>query len=426
MMVMLKRFLISDKNKARSAVIWNAFSAIMNSFQTMVLLMVITHCGSMEDSGAFVMAYAVGNLMLNIGKYGVRQFQVTDAYEKYSFHTYLRSRQYTTLLMVIFSVLYVGYNAIFSQYSAKKILIVLLICLMKAIEAYEDVYHGRMQQMGRLDIAGKILGVRLSIFIVGYGVGYIWTRDIILTTLVNVLVTLVLALILNALVQKEFHLYEHDKQGDSVTQLLLECLPLCVCMCLNMYIANAPKYVIDTIVSDDIQTCFNIVFMPVFIIALLANFIFQPCLKHIGELWSYNEHKKFMRYIVVLAAVVIGICFAITFVGALIGVDILGFIYQVDLSSYNNLLIIFMLSGGVIALQNLFIMALTVVRYQKYMIYGYIVIALLMLVTGNHILNDYGIEWLSWGYLITMIILLIYCMALLGVAMKRQSVDIKD
>lgn len=421
----INKFLLKNKNIGKSAVFWNAFSAMMNSFQTMVLLMVITRFGTMEDSGIFVMAYAVGNLMLNVGKFGIRQFQVTDICEKYSFSNYVDSRKLSTMLMLFLTAAYVGYNLLLQQYSLKKSIIVVLICVLKAIEAYEDVYHGRMQQKGRLDVAGRILGIRLLLFISGYAVFYLLTGDMVMTTLINVIISLLLSIGLNYTALKGLNITDKSISHKGVFSLLAECFPLCACMCMNMYIANAPKYIIDTSVNDDIQTCFNIVFMPVFIIALLANFIFQPCLKNLGEIWTEKKYSKFSKNIYGLAAVVIIACAVITVIGAFIGTDILGLIYKVDLSSYNNLLIIFMISGGIIALQNLFIIAITVVRYQKYMIYGYIVIALIILLAGGYILNNYGILILSLFYLATMVLLLLYCMFLLAIAYKKTKLNSK-
>ena len=85
-------FLLKTKNIKRSSVLWNALSACLTSFQTMLLLMVLTRFGTSEHSGYFVMAYTVANLMMNIGKFGMRQYQVTDAKEKYSFREYISSR----------------------------------------------------------------------------------------------------------------------------------------------------------------------------------------------------------------------------------------------------------------------------------------------------------------------------------------------
>ena len=57
-------------------------------------------------------------------------------------------------------------------------------------------------------------------------------------------------------------------------------------MVLNIFLGSAPKYIIDGIVSDEVQTCFNIAFMPALVVALLSGFVFSPILKKIGTLWK--------------------------------------------------------------------------------------------------------------------------------------------
>ena len=54
--------LLASGNIRRSSFAWNLLSASANSFQTMLLLIVITRFGTDTDSAAFVMAYAAGNL----------------------------------------------------------------------------------------------------------------------------------------------------------------------------------------------------------------------------------------------------------------------------------------------------------------------------------------------------------------------------
>lgn len=433
----ISKILLNDKNITRSTFFWNAFSAVMNSFQTMLLLLIITRMGQVSDASIFVMAYAVGNLMINIGRYGVRQYQVTDVKEKYSFKSYVHARYASMLLMFIATAGYLGVNICFNDYSYKKSVVVLLICLVKSVEAFEDVYHGRMQQMGRLDVAGRILGIRLFIYIVVYGILYMVTENLLLTTGISLLLTLIAAVCFNAWVMpeierchRETHNYKisnrEQKDGDSfygAKRILWECLPLCVCMCLNMYIANAPKYIIDSVVSDDVQTKFNIVFMPVFIIALLGTFIFQPLLKRMGGLWANNRIETFIKDIIKFSVLIMVIDAVITVVGSIIGNPILGAIYSVDLSDYNMELIIFMIAGGVIALQNLYIMVVTTVRYQEYMIYGYLVTALIMFLSGKRILVGGSLITLCIFFLGMISLLTLYCVLLIVVAVKRRNIQ---
>jgi O-antigen/teichoic acid export membrane protein len=209
-------------------------------------------------------------------------------------------------------------------------------------------------------------------------------------------------------------------------KILWECLPLCACMCLNMYISNAPKYTIDSVVADDVQTKFNIVFMPVFVIALLATFIFQPFLKKMGELWANNKLDRLVKDIIKFVGLIVIIDMVITLVGSFIGNPVLGAVYGVDLSDYDTELIIFMIAGGVIALQNLFIMIITTVRYQKYMIYGYIVTAILMFAFGGKVLSEGTLVSLCLFFLGVLCLLTLYCVALITIAINKRKHDIKQ
>lgn len=416
----IRSLLLNDKNIERSAFLWNAFSAMMNSFQTMVLLIVITRTGDTDDASVFVMAYAVGNLMLNIGKYGVRQFQVTDVREKYSYKEYLYARYCSMICMGIMSVSYVLYNIVMNGYTREKSTVVLLICAVKGIEAFEDVFHGRMQQKGRLDVAGKILGCRLCVFILTYGILYLVTKNLLVTTVLSMLLTLVNAVVLNGSVLGRFS----DSGGakrKQVLGILVECFPLCASACLSMYVANAPKYIIDSVVSNQVQTCFNIVFMPVFVIALLGNFVFQPYLNQFGILWNANERIKLKRLIKKLVFCAIGISIAIVIVGSVLGIPVLQLVYGVDLTKYKTYLIIFMIDGSIIALQNLFIMIVTTVRYQKYMIYGYVVLALMLVSMGKTILLRLGLMGLCCFYTLILLLLVAYLMVLMTLGMRKEN-----
>ena len=86
--MVIKNFLIHSKSIGKSSYLWNSASAMLNSFQTVVILMVISRIDPVNDAGIFVIAYAIGNLMLTIGRYGIRQFQASDVVEKYSYREY--------------------------------------------------------------------------------------------------------------------------------------------------------------------------------------------------------------------------------------------------------------------------------------------------------------------------------------------------
>ncbi len=125
--------LFRTKDVAKASFFWNSLSACLSSFQTMVLLLVLTRLGSDTDAGYLVMAYSVGNIMLNIGKFGMRQYQVTDAKEVYSFGEYVRSRAVSLAVMAAALALYLAWAGIANGYTPQKIAVVGMICCMKGV-----------------------------------------------------------------------------------------------------------------------------------------------------------------------------------------------------------------------------------------------------------------------------------------------------
>lgn len=418
----IARGLFRTGNVERSAFVWNLVSACLNSFQTMLLLFVLTHWGNAADSGMLVMAYSVGNLMLNVGRFGMRQFQVTDAKETFTFREYTRSRVCSLGLMLIALALYLLWSAAGKGYTAEKLWVVGLLCLFKGIEAAEDVFHGRMQQQGRLDVAGKILTVRFTVFIAGFTACYLATKNLPLTVAVNAGISLVLCLVLNGAVMPRFRPAQKEEEtGFTVPwKLLAQCLPLCLALVMNIYLGNAPKYVIDGIVSDEAQTCFNIVFMPALVVALLSSFIFNPVLKKIGVLWTEGRIAELKKLAVKLTLIPVVIDAAVVAAGMLFGLQVLGFVYGVDVSAYRSELLVALIASGVMAMLNLYVALLTTMRKQPHILGAYAAGSLLLVLFGRGILQGSGLTALCIAYLGVMSAVVAYCMIIFWLKIKKD------
>ena len=417
-------FLTKTKNIERSAVVWNAVAACLTSFQTMLLLMLLTHFGTPEHSGYFVMAFTAANLFMNIGKFGMRQYQVTDAGNRFSFREYVASRVFSVGLMTAALVLFLLWALFFNGYTAEKAAVVALITFYRGVEAAEDVLHGRLQQRGRLDIAAKILAIRNAVFMAGFAVMYLLTKNLVLTCAVNAAVTLVLCVVLN----RPFFKAEQkaERKGQSLSyhfsyRLLGECLPLCLTMVTYMYLGNAPKYIVDGLVSDAVQTRFNIVIMPAFVGSLLCSFIFNPALKRIGELWNGREIAALRGTTRKLALVPVAVDAALLLGGWFLGIPVLSAVYGVDLADYKVTLMIFLLASGTVAMLNLFVSLLTAMRKQKHLLLAYAAASLLLLLTGRAVFNAKGLDPLCWFYLAVLLAVLGWCVGVYFVTVRKAS-----
>lgn len=396
---MIKSFLYGSKDKMKSAYLWNTSAAMLNAFQTVFILMLISRIDPIIDAGVFTIAFAIGNLMLAVGKYGVRQFQVSDIKEKYSFREYVFSRVLTSILMITASVVYVGYYYVMGVYNTEKCLVILLVCMTKVVDAVEDVFHGLLQQHLRLDIAGKILTIRIVSYIVVYLIVYTVTQDLLLTSFIAFVVSVIQFLLLNYIAFKAFDIQRKiELRRAQVKNLCIECLPLFISSYLVIYIGNAPKYAIDKVMSSEAQACFTYIFMPVFVISLLSQFVYQPVISKMALLWHEQNIPQLKKLILRQIGLILLLSLVAVLGGDVLGIPVLSIIYGINLDAYKTSLVILLIGGGALAFVNFLQMIITIARKQKLLIIGYLLAFLAFLFFGKTVVKYYGIVGISVFY----------------------------
>lgn len=423
---MIKAFLYNTKDTQKTAYIWNTWAAMLNSFQSVLILMVISRIDPVTDAGVFTIAFAIGNLMLTIGQYGIRQFQVSDVQEKYSFREYVGARIITSSLMVIVSFFYVGLHYWSGSYGLEKSIAVFLICLSKTIDSVEDVFQGRLQQRDRLDIGAKAMTVRLFGYILTFIVSYILTKSLVMASLLSFFVSLFLCVILNTSAIKNFEPTIVTWKAENVKHMFMECFPLFLAAYLVIYIGNAPKYSIDAVLSSQEQACFNYIFMPVFVIGLLSRFIYQPLIGKMALLWHKGELKGFLSMVVKQSAIMIGLTVFVLAGGFVLGIPALSVVYGVDLTGYKTELMVLLLGGGFLAYTSFYQMILTVIRRQNWLITGYLLGYGLFLLLGRWTVEQGGILGVSVFYTTVVAVIAVYFVLVILWGYKVRKKQIKN
>ena len=132
---LITEIFFKERNIEQASYVWNMLGSLLNAFQSVFFLMILTRVLGMDEAGIFTIAYADANLFLNIGKFGMRYFQVSDCNNQFSFQQYVDSRKITILLMGIVSVVYVIITSNISSYSWHKSIVILLMCIWKMADA---------------------------------------------------------------------------------------------------------------------------------------------------------------------------------------------------------------------------------------------------------------------------------------------------
>lgn len=395
-------------SRMRQAALWNTASGMINAGQSAVILIFISRFIGLDAAGVFTIAYALGNLFSTMGKYGIRTFQITDVADRYRFRDYLSARVVTTLGATVLVVVYLLVQLSAGQYSGEKVFVTLLICLWKMIDTVEDVYYGMYQQQGRLDIGAKCYTIRLLFSTAVFCLLLLFSLPLWADSLI---VTVLSALSAVLLIRRSLPMIQPDRTPparERVLSLLKVCLPLFAGTSLSIYVGNAPKYMIDWYLDEATQATFGFIMMPAFVILVLNQFIYQPIIRDLGELWATGDKRRFIRRVMRQYAIVAGLTAVIILVGTFIGLPILSLLYSTDLSAYRAEFVVLLIGGGVYALVSFIMVPLTTIRFQGCIAVGFAAAAVASLLLGKGLVLSSGVMGAAVLYLLLNVLLALF------------------
>lgn len=389
----------------KKTLFWNMTGSMLMAFQSVILLMVITRVLGVAEAGIYTLAYASANLLLTIGKYGVRIYQVSDTKTICRFGDYFIQRIFTTLIMLIVAAIYIFYASNSLQYSNDKIWIIVWMSLYKAIDSMEDVFVGAYQQKGFLNIGAKSLTIRLIATIFIYCSLIIVLKDQLQALIITTLLSAFMLMYFIHVNRKKIQLDKIYFDIKATKILFMDCWPLFLSSFLVLYISNAPKFAIDSVLGDVVQAYFGYIAMPIFVVGLLNGFIFNPVIKTLSKLWEEKRYQEFDKIIIKQHLIVLLIS-AVCVIGAyLLGVPVLSRLYSADLSDYKNELIILLFGGGLLGAVGISTTVLTIMRFQNFIMKVYIVVSGIAFMFTKEIVIRWGILGASISYILYMLIL---------------------
>jgi O-antigen/teichoic acid export membrane protein len=383
-------------------------ASLIFAFQSVIMLIVISYTSSITEAGVFTIAYANANLMHIIGKWGMRNFQVSDVKGVYPFKAYLDSRIITSVLMILVSFGLILFLDIKNGYSLEKTMIIGVMCIFKLLDVVEDVYTGLYQKCGRLDIGAKCMALRLIATVIIFVALSCITKNLLISLIISTVISTLMLIYFLAITYPNFN----DKSENAAKRvggiktsfsLLIATAPLSIGIFLQFYIGNAPKYAIDSMMDDSAQACFGFISMPVFVIGLFASFIFTPIVHSMSVIWNNGEKRKFTMQILRQLLYIFLITIACVAIGYAIGLPVLSFLYNTDLSAYMFEFIALLIAGGFLAATSLFVIALTIIRLQKAVLGGYLIAAACAFIFSGPIVAEFAMKGASILYFAMMV-----------------------
>lgn len=412
--------MIVFKKNTKSTFFWNMVGGFCNSITSFLLLLFVTRILGSEEAGIFSFAFAIAQLMLTIGKFGMRAYQSTDVQKNIRFSTYLVSRLITSLIMVLASCIY----TIGNNYESRKQFIILLVCLIKISDAVEDIFHGELQRIGQLDVAGKLLTLRNIFTLFIFAVSLYITRNLLCTCLISAVLSIFVTFLINIWGVYKCCEITFGCNLQDLKRLFIECFPLFIASFLSLYIYNAPKNAIDRLLSYDYQTYYSVLFMPTFVINLFSEFAFKPVITNLALYWETFEIKFFSKIVYGVLTLIVLLTVSVILVASFLGIPILSFMYGVNLSYYKVELLILLAGGGFGAGAYFLYNVLTSMRKQKIILIGYTVVAVIATILSPDLVKHYHMIGAALSYFCSIVTLFFFffLMLLITIFLRKGSI----
>lgn len=384
---------------------WNTCGFALWGMVFPFLTIVVTWLAGVERAGMFSFSFVMANLLYILASYGVRTYQVSDIDEFHSFADYQANRIVTCVLM-----LFVGFvicNLL--GYAGEMFVMTMGIFAFKAIDAFGEVYEGRLQQVDKLYLSGISLSLRSFVGFLLFSIALAISGDLGIAAIamtIGAACTLVFVTI-------PLTMFESPKSPPlnmrSVRLLFTECLPVFLALFMYAVVDNMPKFVMQgAALPYDNQLYFNALYFPAQAILITVGMIYRPLLVKLANVWAdESRRRRFDIVIMAMMALIVGI----TVVGVLfmnwIGIPIMSFMYGLDFEPYKELSFIMLAAGGVTAAIDFLYQVITILRRQQVVLGLYLItfgFSFLVLILMTTMMKLQGAVV---GYLIVMSILLI-------------------
>ena len=231
--------------------------------------------------------------------------------------------------------------------------------------------RGLFQQRERMDIAGKTMFYRYSTSAVVLFLSLFVSKSLITSLLTLTVWNGLFILLYEFRFVYQFEsinwrgVFDLRKIYESL-DILKECFPLFLNGFILLYVLNEPKLIIERGLSEEVlqtgmQRDFNILFMPVFFMSLIILMV-RPLTTQLAFLYVDKEYDKFDSIIKKLLLYIIGGGLLVVCLAYLLGVQVLGLVFGLDLASYQLPFTILILAGVLYAVAIIFENILTIMR----------------------------------------------------------------
>lgn len=391
------------------------------SLATVIFVMLAKRLVGEEAGAKFYMAFTTGQMLLTIGYFEIRPFQVTDVKQQYKAKEYFGFRVISSAAMLACAVVVGIVYVVNGKADVAGFMLIITMCILKMFDGIADVFEGEFQRNDRIDISGMSMAFRTMAIMAVFSIIAWVTRNIYVASAAAAVTGLAGTAVVAVVWSRWFEPLSVSFDREKMKSLFRSTILLFIGSAMCMWLWNGTKYVVEWTLTDRDTLAYGIVFMPTMVINLGSSFVFKPMLTTLARHYEQGEYKAFAKLVAVLVATAVGITVVTLGAGAWLGIPVLSWLYDIELAPYKSVMLVLIAAGGFNAVSILFYYALTVMRLQKEIFAGYTITFVVSIILPIVMVKAMGIAGAGTSYLIVMMLLTVLFGGMLCVKLKKRK-----
>ncbi|MFQ6792512.1 MAG: lipopolysaccharide biosynthesis protein [Thomasclavelia sp.] len=384
-------------NNLKKNTIWHTIGLTLNSFNSLFFLIIVNRINGVNIGGIFSFAFSLSCLLYMVGIYSGRTYQVSDVSKELNDYDYLLHKVITCFLMMIIVVFFV----MLKNYSLEKNVIIIILCLYKCMEAFSETFYGYLQKNDKLYLVGKSLFFKSLIAILAFLIVDIITKNIILSSFTLVVVNILFILLYDVRKSKKYISNERITIKN-ILKLFKKGFPVFSFSFLSSYVASAPKYIIDMLLSNSFQNIFGIIIMPGTVMSLCGQYIMAPLLTNVVDCYNQGMYIKLKNIVFKMVKILLCLGVFVELVAYILGIPVLTLLYGINLNNYRIDLVLIIFGAIFYSLSGIFSTVLITMRKNNIQLLIYILSSIIITLLSYLLVCNYGIHGATYAYVIAM------------------------
>lgn len=345
---------------------WNAAGNTAYNGLQWLITVIVARVSGLDGAGILSIAMSLSLTFRTIAYFGIRNFQVSDENNKYSFEDYTGLRIITCSISLAACMIF----AVLSGYSATVNTAIFWYMIFRISEGFSDLFQGWMQKNGRLDIAGASLTAKAVITAAAFAVVFFPTNSLNLALFAMAISSVAEILLLELPLTIRVCRIKAGIRWIRCRELALETAPLLIHLLLVSVTLNMPKYALSLTCDDACLGAYSSIFSVSQIIQAVFQYMYTPFVTEFSKLYSVGKTAEIKMLAKKILFVFVLLLLFFTAAMQLFGMPVLVLVFGGEIEQYKYMILPAIISVCAYCIMTFVCTLETIMRNFRVMILG--------------------------------------------------------